>query len=84
MSKKTGEIIVIEWIDAVYINQHSDIGHPSTMVTTGILVKDYGDCLLIKNPKTEKKETGESHPKKQPVFYCIPRELILNIKEISK
>ena len=69
--------VTIEWIDAVRVNQHSDVTKPVVMQTKGVLVRDFGTCLLVRNESTIKKETGEAHPANQPVFYCIPPELIL-------
>lgn len=83
MSNKTEEKIVIEWVDAVFINQHSEVSQPATMITEGTLIKDYGDCLLVRNVKTKNKETEEPHPKKQPRFYCIPKELIVDRKKVE-
>lgn len=75
--------IKVKWVDAVLYGP-SGQDEITEMKTSGILIRDSKDFLIIKNPKTTKIKTKKKHPKKgTPSFYFIPKGMVLKIEEIS-
>lgn len=79
MSKEK-EIMVV-WLDPVIYKSGWKADHVSKMETTGILIKEETDFLIIKNPISHNIETKKPHPEdKKPTFLIIPKRLIVSMQ----
>jgi len=74
--------IKIMWNDAVLLSPDAKTKKLSKMETIGFLAAESSGFFIISKPKTVNIETKKKHPKKQPTFYFIPKEMAERVEII--
>lgn len=73
------EKIKVIWLDPVIYKAGWKADHVSKMETTGILFKENGDFVVLKDPINYNIETKKLHPEnKKTTFLIIPKRLIIS------
>ena len=84
MNSDDAKTIMVTWHDAISYKKGDKV--PATLTTfetTGILVKEDENYVIIEKPITINIHTGENHPGgEKPNFYLIPRGMIEKIKNL--
>lgn len=85
--KKENQIVEILWFDAVKYAGSSENNKslvPIAMLTKGVLIREDGDGIVVKDPYSVYKENrGRSKKEinKKPTFLFIPRGMIEKINK---
>lgn len=89
MGNFLGKKVKVEWRDAVFYSEGYLPKSLTKMITLGILEKHESDYILIKNPKTFRKDISLYQRirkifnlKKQPTYFFIPKGMIEKITDI--
>lgn len=83
MNKNNIQEVKILWHDAISYKTGDKIPVSISIIeTTGMLVKENDDYVIIEKPVTINTRTGQNYPDKQPAFYSIPRGMIEKIEQI--
>lgn len=84
MNKNDLQKVKIVWQDATSYRIGDKIPHSiSIFETTGLLVKEDKDYVIIEKPITINTLTGKNYPENnQPTFYSIPRGMIETIEQL--
>lgn len=83
MNKNNSKMVKILWQDAISYRTGDKIPlSVSILETTGLLVKEDGDYVIIEKPVTINTRTGKNYPDKTPTFSFIPRGMIEKIEPV--
>lgn len=84
MNKKDSGKVKIVWHDAISYRTGNKIPDSiSIFETTGLLVKEDNNYVIIEKPITINTLTGKNYPEnRQPTFYSIPRGMIEKIEPV--
>lgn len=85
--EKNGQITEVLWFDAVKYAGSSEENkslRPTPMRTRGVLIEENADGVIIKNPYSVYRKSGDRSKKeieKEPTFLFIPRGMIEKIEK---
>lgn len=84
MKKNNLGTVRIVWEDAISYRTGDTVPHSmSIFETTGLLVKEDGEYVVIERPVTIDTQSGKNYPDKTPTFYFIPRCLITKMESMA-
>ena len=76
--------VTVTWVDALLYHPDTQNKIPSTMRTTGTLVSEEGEYIIIEDQSTIKISDGCEYPSgRKPKYFTIPKGFIQKI-ELAK